>query len=69
MKTLVTFEVDTNELFDTLQKMKGDFAPLGERLVGALLVEPSYFDALGMAFYSVSVKSRKQVAEAVAEEA
>jgi hypothetical protein len=62
MKTSVTFEVDQNELFDMLKTMKGDFSLLGVRLVEQLLQnETSFFDALGMAVYGVTVASRQAV--------
>ena len=62
MKTRVTFEVDRNELFDMLHKMKGDFSPIGIRLVEQLLQsETSFFDAIGMAVYGVTVSSREPV--------
>lgn len=59
VKHRITFEVDRNELFDMLHKMKGDFSSLGVRLVEQLLQEgTSLFDAVGMGVYGVSVVSR-----------
>lgn len=65
MKMRVTFEVDNNELFDMLHKMKGDFSPLGNRIVGELLTNgTSILDAIGMAVYGVTVVSKEVVTEA-----
>lgn len=59
MKTHITFEVDTNELFDTLQKMNGNTAPIGERIVGVMLADDAFFNKGGMAVYGVTVIERK----------
>lgn len=48
-------EVETTELFDRLRELRGDIAPLGERLVAALLADPNAADAIGMAFYGVTI--------------
>ena len=55
-KRLVTFEVDTNQLFDALKDMQGDATAIGNRLVAALLAEPNSADLLGMAFYGIQIK-------------
>jgi hypothetical protein len=52
---VVTFEVDAVKLFDTLNAMGGDFGPIGDRVVGALMCEPSWSDAVGMAVYGISL--------------
>ena len=49
----VSFEVDTNKLFDTLHQMNGDMSHIGQRVVGALLAEPDFVEVLGMAVYGV----------------
>lgn len=59
MKTHITFEVDTNELFDTLKKMNGNTAPIGERIVGVMLADDGFFNKVGMAVYGVTVVERK----------
>lgn len=51
----VTFEVDTAKLFDTLHATNGDFAPLGVMVVGTLMCDPSFFDAVRMALCGVSI--------------
>ncbi|SES19653.1 hypothetical protein SAMN05518866_1601 [Sphingobium sp. YR768] len=51
----VTFEVDTEMLFDMLLKMNGETTDIGARVVGALLAENGIIDALGMAMYGVYV--------------
>lgn len=55
---VVTFEVDTTQLFDTLAKV-GTFTPLGERLVGALLADPGAGDLLAMAVYGVILREER----------
>jgi hypothetical protein len=61
-KRRITFEVDPLVLFDTLAQMKGNFAPLGERLVGALLAKPGFADQLGMGIYGVVLVSDEPAA-------
>lgn len=51
----ITFKVDVNLLFDALGDMNGDTAPLGARMVSALLAEPGMADRVGMACYGVEV--------------
>lgn len=55
-KLQITFCVDRTQLFDTLQALNGDTAPLGERLVATLLTgKADWRDEAGMAIYGVSV--------------
>lgn len=58
-KRRVTFEVDPNQLFDTLAKMNGDTSALGQRLVSVLLAPPGFSEALGMAVYGVTVVEKE----------
>jgi len=52
----VTFDVDTGQLFDTLQKMNGDTSAIGERIVGVLLTgECPWRDEVGMAVYGITL--------------
>ncbi|SES07827.1 hypothetical protein [Sphingobium sp. YR768] len=51
----VTFEVDTEMLFDMLLKMNGETSDIGARVVGALLAENGIIDSIGMAIYGVYV--------------
>ena len=61
-KRRVTFEVEESELFDRLADMKGDFGPLGNRLVAALLAKPSWADQIGMAVYGVQIVPQEKSA-------
>lgn len=55
-KIKVTFEVDTDQLFDTLKKMEGDTGPLGARVLSALLTGDScQVDRMGMAAYGITL--------------
>ena len=52
----VSFEVDTIALFDRIHGLAGNCAPLGERLVGALMTgEQGFAEAVGMATYGVTL--------------
>lgn len=52
MKRLVTFEVDSNALFDSVAK--AGMEAIGQRLVGVLLSgQPSLGEAVGMGVYGI----------------
>jgi hypothetical protein len=57
-KLIVEVEVDTNELFDTLKKMKGDTSGVTDRVVDlALTREGSWRELVGLSVYGIDVKS------------
>ena len=61
-KFLVTFEVDNSQLFDTLHKMNGDCASIGQRLAETLLT-PEHVSTLtfvGMGMYGIRLASVKR---------
>jgi hypothetical protein len=61
-KLRITFEVDSVELFDRIKDMKGNWSPLVERMAGVLMTgESSFGDAVGMAFYGVTVASAERI--------
>lgn len=49
----VTFEVHTDQLFDTLHSMGGDTSGIGARVIGVLMADPDFADILGMAIYGI----------------
>lgn len=54
MKKKVVLEVDHNQLFDMLHKMKGDTSAIGSRLVETLLsAEVSLSTAIGLGVYGI----------------
>lgn len=59
----ITIRVDSSELFDRLQDMKGDTTALGQRIVEALLTPDhvSFSGAIGMGVYGVEVREARQV--------
>lgn len=56
----VSFEVDRNQMFDALQKLNGDFTPLGVRIVAAMLGDNSAINAIGMAVYGVTLSTNQE---------
>jgi hypothetical protein len=69
----VTFEIDRGKLFDTILKMEHNTGPLGDRIVGLMLMGKTGFaDAIGLAFYGITVvedDARIQSIKALAAEA
>lgn len=50
----ITFDIDTERLFDTLSKMSSDHTAIGGRVVGVMLTgEAGFKEKLGMAMYGV----------------
>jgi hypothetical protein len=61
-KLIITLEVDTILLFDSLKQMGGNCEPLGTRLVSTLLTgNPSTADKIGMIFYGIIHKKTEEV--------
>jgi hypothetical protein len=55
-KITVQLEVDTTQLFDTLQKLNGDHTMVSERLIGVLMTgEVPWRDEVGLAVYGIRV--------------
>lgn len=52
-KRTVTFEVDTEALFDILCKLNGETDRIGAHIVGAMLADPGVIDRISMAVYGV----------------
>jgi hypothetical protein len=61
-KFIMTFEVDQSQLFDMIHKMKGDFGPVSERVIGAMLTgKTGMADDIGLALYGVVFLSSSEV--------
>lgn len=58
----VTLTVQSDVLFDTLNRMKGDTSALGQRLVEVLLApeNASAITQIGMSIYGVTIKDVKE---------
>ncbi len=59
-KRRITFEVDTAQLFDMLHKMGGETGDIGNRVIGVMLADAGFFEALGMAVYGIAVVGEKK---------
>lgn len=55
MTRTVTFKVEPAKLFDALKAINGDTSAVGVRLVGVLMVEPSFADHIGLAMYGIEI--------------
>ena len=58
----ITFEYEPGELFDALVKVGDGGGALGSRLVGTMLAEGGFLEAVGLAFYGVEEVSRGDAA-------
>ncbi len=55
-KYRITFEIDRGKLFEAIRMMEHNSGPLGDRIVGMMLMgKASFADDVGMAFYGVTV--------------
>ena len=63
-KLRVTFDVETGELFDSLQKLNGDAGGIGMRLAGVMMTgEASFLDSVGMAVYGVALHKVEKLSD------
>ncbi len=55
-KYRVTFEIDRGKLFEAIRMMEHNSGPLGDRIVGMMLMGKAEFrDQVGLAFYGIAV--------------